>query len=136
MDKSLSSLILEGDLEGFQKKTFKSELKNILHIYATDFVNAERLICLRYLSRYVKLKEFTDLYGRTLLHYAVLANVRSCDYLLKEGCDINAVDNDGNTPMHISVMYASKECSKFLIDNGADMSIRNNNGKTPRDIGT
>jgi hypothetical protein len=46
-----------------------------------------------------------DEYGRNLLHYACtgFGLLEMCEELLKLGCDIYCVDNDGFTPFHIAV---------------------------------
>jgi ankyrin repeat protein len=41
-----------------------------------------------------------DEHGRTPLHLAIIdGNIEECKRLLQEGADVNAQDNDGNTPL-------------------------------------
>ena len=55
--------------------------------------------------------------------------------LIKLGCDINAKDNDGNTPLMDMVgMLGAKEKIKTLLELGADTSIKNKEGKTVFDL--
>jgi ankyrin repeat protein len=49
---------------------------------------------------------------------------------------INAVDNDGNTPLHEaygaqSMFNDTREVADYLLENGADPNVLNNNGKRP-----
>ena len=56
--------------------------------------------------------------------------------VIKNGCDINVKDYQGNTPLHLAAdpRYMSnvqKTLCKFLIDNGANLLIKNKYNKTP-----
>lgn len=54
--------------------------------------------------------------------------------LLEAGCDINAVDTNGKTPLHHSVSHSSKPnggLPKSLLENGADAMALDNWGNTP-----
>ncbi|TGZ48146.1 Fem-1-like protein B [Temnothorax longispinosus] len=98
--------------------------------------------------------------GQTLLHLAVNAETPVDDFhtndvckfpcaatarlLIHCGADINAMDNERNTPLHIIVGY-SKAISDFatlhsiiidLIEAGAHMDTVNNRGYTPYDAVT
>jgi ankyrin repeat protein len=72
-------------------------------------------------------------HNNSLLHNCFeLDIVRKLLYL---GADINAVDNDGDTPLHIVVDFGEEyiEVVKLLLDYGADTTIKNNKGKRPID---
>lgn len=51
---------------------------------------------------------------------------------LKNGADINARDNDGDTPLFMAA-YGNKnpKVIKTLLEYGADVNIRDDSGKTP-----
>ena len=53
--------------------------------------------------------------------------------LLKNGADINAQNNSGETPLHLAARVNERDIAlpKFLIDLGANPFIKNNNGNTP-----
>ena len=54
-------------------------------------------------------------------------HIISTDWLWKHLClDINAVDNEGNTPLHLASEKSKQEVVKHLLVNGADGNIRNN----------
>ncbi|MEG9863015.1 MAG: ankyrin repeat domain-containing protein [Parvularculales bacterium] len=48
--------------------------------------------------------------------------------------DVNALDNDGRTPLHFATLHntseASPEIAELLLQYGADASIKDNFGKT------
>ncbi len=71
--------------------------------------------------------------GRTPLHYSI--KVWLTDGLLtlgEYGADCNAQDQNGDTPLHLSLQGdLSKTVVEALLNNGADPNIRNRNGKTP-----
>ena len=49
---------------------------------------------------------------------------------LKYNMEINYGDNDGNTLLHLSIIYKKTEIARYLLENGADPYIKNNDGKT------
>lgn len=98
--------------------------------------------------------------GQTLLHLAVNAETPVDDFhtddvckfpcaataklLIRCGADVNAMDNERNTPLHVIVGY-NKAISDFtilhsiiidLIEAGAHMDTVNNGGLTPYDVAT
>ncbi|KAG4068100.1 hypothetical protein HA402_001525 [Bradysia odoriphaga] len=52
-------------------------------------------------------------------------------FLLKEGANINATDEDGKTALMKASNNGRYETVKFLIENGADVNATDTNGKTP-----
>jgi ankyrin repeat protein len=67
-----------------------------------------------------------DSYKRTPLHYATTKEVAALLML-----DINAIDQSGNTPLHLAVDRGSQDIAELLIANGARVNVRNENGQTP-----
>ena len=62
--------------------------------------------------------------------------------ILHAGCDVNAVNTEGNTPLHLAVKYKPaepedveilREMLLLLLDIGADPKLENKNGQTPLD---
>jgi ankyrin repeat protein len=76
-----------------------------------------------------------DHYGRTALHYAVLAKHLDQFRFLILSCnpnfDVNIKDNKGETALH----YATKRQSDYRVMNlvlaGAIINVQNNKGQTP-----
>ena len=109
-----------------------------------------------FLQRFLRLNLRTN-DGNTLLHLAAWHetpikedNVRSVcklpcvgtmKLILHAGCDVNAVNTEGNTPLHLAVKYKPEpeeveiltEMLLLLLDNGADPKLENKNGQTPLD---
>ena len=70
-----------------------------------------------------------DSYKRTPLHYATTKEVGALLML-----DINAIDQSGNTPLHLAIQDDRPEIVSFLIANGAKVNVKNRNGETPLHI--
>jgi len=54
-------------------------------------------------------------------------------YLIERGADVEAKDNNGNTPLHLAVWSNHIETAKLLIERGADLEAKNKYGQTPLD---
>ena len=51
--------------------------------------------------------------------------------LLARGADVNRVDTDGYTPLHLAAKSGSRELCQLLLDSGADANPRDKQGATP-----
>ena len=99
--------------------------------------------------------------GKTLLHLAAwhetpinihiykkavrsvynLPCVETMKLILHAGCDVNAINTEGNTPLHLAVTFKPgpgqveilKEMLELLLDVGADTKLANTNGQTAMD---
>ena len=110
---------------------------------------SKALVLLRKLCR----QDPRDELGNTLLHEIVFYEMRhfwssfpvfdALKLLLEAGgCDVNAVNNKGNTPLHLAVtlepsnewVHIFTNMSKVLFDGGAHHDFVNNDGKTPMAI--
>jgi ankyrin repeat protein len=69
---------------------------------------------------------------RTALHVAAAYGHDSVVmFLLDSGADIDAREEDGETPLHYATWRSRLETGRLLIERGADIEIRNNWGRTP-----
>ena len=66
--------------------------------------------------------------------------VETMKLILHAGCDVNAVNTEGNTPLHLAVKFKPAEPEEveilremllLLLDIGADPKLANKNGQTP-----
>ena len=75
----------------------------------------------------------TTIFGTTLLHSASKSgNMELVRLLIQEGADVNAQDEDGESPLHGAMARSDNyDVSRTLIENGADLSSKAIDGKTP-----
>jgi ankyrin repeat protein len=80
--------------------------------------------------------EQRDDIGNTALHHAVRnLDINLAKILIQEGVDINAINEDGDTPLTEFALRSSDSNSQqsfellsFLIEHGANINYRNNEG--------
>ncbi|CAG9794023.1 unnamed protein product [Diatraea saccharalis] len=68
-------------------------------------------------------------HGGTPLHWAISREV--IEALVDKNCDINALNFDGRTALHIMVLRGRLECVIALLSRGAENSIGDKDGNTP-----
>ena len=74
--------------------------------------------------------------GYTPLRSAVLGWDKPFEvttFLLSQGADSNARDNDNRTPLYIAITMDNQEAIHALIDHGADLTVKDKQGRTPLD---
>ena len=161
--RKLSEKLKSGELEEEQKNEAQETLLfNALYLlvmYTKVQVSSEmkngNMIDL--LQRFLCLEPRTR-DGNTLLHLAVwhktpvrkdaflrrvckLPCVETMKLILHAGCDVNSVNAQGNTPLHLAVTFVPgpeqvevlKEMLELLLDLGADTKLVNKNGQTVMD---
>ena len=142
----------EGHESEEQEKTLYYALY-LLMIYTK--VKVQNANMTDFLQRFLRLNlSCSD--GNTLLHLAAwhetpikednvrsvckLPCVETMKLILHAGCDVNAVNTEGNTPLHLAVKYKPaepedveilREMLLLLLDIGADPKLENKNGQTP-----
>jgi hypothetical protein len=86
------------------------------------------------LVEHVEYKKYVYEY-ETPLHELCLhrKNLELVEFLLDKGADddIDAMDEDGHTPLHYACWYDNFEIAKLLIKRGADVNAENRWGLTP-----
>ena len=156
-------VVSEKRTEKLQEGHGNEELKDTLYyalyllmIYTKVKVQNANMI--DFLQRFLRLKlSCSD--GNTLLHLAAwhetpikednvrsvckLPCVETMKLILHAGCDVNAVNTEGNTPLHLAVTFKPadpeevvilSEMLLLLLDIGADPKLVNKNGQTPLHI--
>ena len=70
---------------------------------------------------------------KTLLQLAVYQedSVAIVKYLVFQGADVKAKDQDDRIPLHDAARYENIEVTKFLVSQGADVNAKNSLGRTP-----
>lgn len=59
-------------------------------------------------------------------HYAVV------DFLIKEGADINALNQTSETPLHLAIMYDRRGVQRLLLQKEAELGlVGDSNGSLP-----
>ena len=138
-----------------QEKTLYCALY-LLIIYIK--VKGQNANMIDFLQRFLRLNPRTN-DGNTLLHLVAwhetpffsfkektmrsvckLPCIETMKLILHAGCDVNAVNTEGNTPLHLAVKYKPaepedveilREMLLLLLDIGADPKLENKNGQTP-----
>ena len=82
-----------------------------------------------------------DCEGNTFLHLVQCSTDRQYSHvdtklLLNAGFNVNAINNKGNTPLHLAVsnIHLLTDTLEVLFDGGAHHDFVNNDGKTPMDM--
>ncbi|XP_047993745.1 85/88 kDa calcium-independent phospholipase A2 isoform X1 [Leguminivora glycinivorella] len=68
-------------------------------------------------------------YGGTPLHWSISREV--IEALVDRKCDINAMNFEGRTALHVMVLRGRLDCTIALLSRGADHSIADSEGNTP-----
>lgn len=72
---------------------------------------------------------------RTFLHLtAQSGRLEQTAILLTEGYEINAIDSNGNTPLHNALGSYALLVAEFLLSQGADWRVKNHQGHDCRDV--
>ena len=156
-EKQKSKNSQEGHDNEDQEKTLYCALY-LLIIYIK--VKGQNTNIIDFLQRFLRLNPRTN-DGNTLLHLVAwhetpffsfqeetmrsvckLPCIETMKLILRAGCDINAVNTEGNTPLHLAGKYKPAEPEDvvilsemllLLLDIGADPKLANKNGQTPLD---
>lgn len=81
-----------------------------------------------------KITEVSNYDKGTLLHTAAFSGHSGIiKKVINEGVDVNAIDEDGNTALHLATCNLKDKAVKVLVENGAELStvIQNKTGKLP-----
>ncbi|XP_059488485.1 uncharacterized protein LOC132204174 isoform X2 [Neocloeon triangulifer] len=67
--------------------------------------------------------------GKTALHWAAQkGHIAVAKFLLSKGADVNALNNDNDTPLTLAALFSNEETCRFLVDSGADLSAVDSDG--------
>jgi hypothetical protein len=80
------------------------------------------------LEQYGADPNIADRNGYRALHFA--GDARTIELLLKHGADVDAQNNNGETPLMMGFILARVELVRILLRNGASCRLRNDRGQT------
>jgi len=69
-----------------------------------------------------------------LIDAAREGNKGKVELLLSRGTDVNAMDKNGMTPLHVAAFGFNNDITELLLAKGADVNARNKDGMTPLHI--
>ena len=131
VEKSKEEKLVDG-----LKKFGQITLKTLVYLGAISTIPASCYGILR-VSKYLDGDETPEtvavkiIEGRTNLHHAAVSNdPQLVTDLLNKGDDINAKDENGDTPLMLAAQTGHTELCGILIDAGADINLQNNTGAT------
>jgi len=61
-------------------------------------------------------------------------NIAAVKQALNDGADVEAKDDDGDTPLHVAALNGYKEVAEILIAKSADVNAMSRGGRTPLHI--
>ncbi|EAY05670.1 hypothetical protein TVAG_216460 [Trichomonas vaginalis G3] len=110
----------ENAMKAFGFTDFESVYKHFETLCDKDDITSIRLCCIAGLSEVRDTKS-----GRTILIYsAYKGNGKLVRYLVEGGCNLNAVNNNGNNAVIVAAGFSDVETVKFLIESGLDKNSR------------
>ncbi|KAI0407385.1 hypothetical protein F4802DRAFT_19901 [Xylaria palmicola] len=73
-----------------------------------------------------------DVNGKTLLHYACIADdVELVEHLLRFEGLLNATDNNGSTPLHVAIQEYAWSSAELLVEKGCQINVIDDRGDPP-----
>jgi ankyrin repeat protein len=67
----------------------------------------------------------------SLLDAVIKGSYSWVDQFITEGQDINQKDKNGDSPLHLAIVYGHTDIVRLLIHKGADVSMKGHRGDTP-----
>ena len=104
--------------------------KNDISLFNTMIINDPNLE-----HDLIENKNYRDSENNSNLHIAVKNNsIELLKYFLNKDYDINQINKQGQTALHLACKLGNKNIIKLLIDKGANTKIKDNEGKKPFDL--
>ncbi|OQR97521.1 hypothetical protein ACHHYP_10742 [Achlya hypogyna] len=102
-------------------------------VYAQDYPLVQSLLSQEIHALTINMPH--GIWGNTCAHIAVLHNNRKMlSLLILHKVNLNAININGTTPLHLAVERRRLDMVKYLVDNGACTSKRNYTFKSPLEL--
>ena len=86
-------------------------------------------------DKYIQNKNYRDTENDSNLHIAVKYNsIELVKYFLNKNYDINQINKNGQTPLHLACELGYENIINLLIKRGADLNIKDIKGRKPLEI--
>ena len=123
-------MLTSTDAERYQRhKNNLFTIKNRDHFTIASYGNTDELKVL--IRRDNSLLAASDEHGRTLLYFACKSGFDDMvETLLREGANVNKIQRDKNTPLHVAAFYDHRSVIQLLLDYGARTDIKNGLNQT------
>lgn len=86
------------------------------------------------LIQYHACTEHKDYHGNSLLHLSAMDGPEDMIRFFAKYNDINSLNKNGRTPLHLASQYHRTENVKILLELGADPDIIDDKGQTAKDL--
>jgi hypothetical protein len=137
--KKLGQLNIGNELKIICQLSQKDIDENLLYCVKNqkknDFIFVKTLIAMD-----ANVKHCTSV-GKTYLHYISLFTRNNRNYaaqlaqlFIKNGAEVNKIDNLGNTPLHYAVKFGFPQTVKVLLAHKAELNLKNKNNYMPIDL--
>ncbi len=63
-----------------------------------------------------------------IITFSILGRLKTVDFLIENGADVNVKDNNGETPLMAASAFSNCRVIKLLIEKGADVNAKDNGG--------
>mmetsp|Transcript_25980 Transcript_25980/g.25814 ORF Transcript_25980/g.25814 Transcript_25980/m.25814 type:complete len:731 (-) Transcript_25980:62-2254(-) len=104
-----------------KKKAVNGDLLNAAQI--GDFEKVKSLLDKDIQKEFVANIKFQGLDNFTALHFAAQGgHYEICEFLIENGCDVEARSNMGRTPLHLAAISGLSNILMLLLTNGADIN--------------
>lgn len=133
MEIELKSIILNDNISAFKSLVKKSQYKSTLENFYEVLIKAPKISCLKLICRSVKLSKVEK--SKIFLEFAGESDcpISTIEFLIDKGCDVNDVDENGNTLLHryfLGYYNTNEMFVEFILDNGFDVHAKGENGDT------
>lgn len=116
------------DLNTVGSSWHKTPLQEVV-LWCDSNVKRDKYKYAKYLVEYGADWTVKTSWGANFLHLSNEVNLS--EYFVALGLDVNAVDDNGKTPVMNAAIQGAPDLLKYLVSQGGKLDVRDNEGKTP-----